>query len=46
MVSFDTNILVYATASISDVKVTRARDLAQCGLPRVSACPNEYSVQN
>jgi predicted nucleic acid-binding protein len=27
MVSFDTNILVYATASISDVKVIRARDL-------------------
>ena len=27
MVSFDTNILVYATASISDVKVTRSRDL-------------------
>jgi predicted nucleic acid-binding protein len=27
VVSFDTNILVYATASISDEKVTRARDL-------------------
>ena len=27
MISFDTNVLVYATASISDVKVTRARDL-------------------
>jgi predicted nucleic acid-binding protein len=27
MVSFDTNVLVYATASISDVKVIRARDL-------------------
>jgi predicted nucleic acid-binding protein len=27
MVSFDTNILVYATASISDARVTRARDL-------------------
>jgi predicted nucleic acid-binding protein len=27
MVSFDTNVLVYATASVSDVKVTRARDL-------------------
>ena len=27
MVSYDTNVLVYATASISDVKVTRARDL-------------------
>jgi predicted nucleic acid-binding protein len=27
MVSFDTNILVYATASISDVRVMRARDL-------------------
>ena len=27
MVSFDTNVLVYATASISDVKVMRAREL-------------------
>jgi len=27
MVSFDTNVLVYATASISDAKVMRARDL-------------------
>ena len=27
MVSFDTNVLVYATASISDVRVIRARDL-------------------
>jgi predicted nucleic acid-binding protein len=27
MVSFDTNVLVYATASISDGRVTRARDL-------------------
>ena len=27
MVSFDTNVLVYATASISDLRVTRARDL-------------------
>ena len=27
MISFDTNVLVYATASISDAKVTRARDL-------------------
>jgi predicted nucleic acid-binding protein len=27
MVSFDTNVLVCATASISDVRVTRARDL-------------------
>ena len=27
MVSYDTNVLVYATASISDVKVARARDL-------------------
>jgi len=27
MVSFDTNILVYATAATSDVRVTRARDL-------------------
>jgi predicted nucleic acid-binding protein len=27
VISFDTNVLVYATASISDVKVLRARDL-------------------
>jgi predicted nucleic acid-binding protein len=27
MINFDTNVLVYATASISDVKVMRARDL-------------------
>ena len=27
MVSFDTNVLVYATSSISDVRVMRARDL-------------------
>ena len=27
MISFDTNVLVYATASISDAKVIRARDL-------------------
>jgi predicted nucleic acid-binding protein len=27
MVSFDTNVLVYATASISDARVMRARDL-------------------
>jgi predicted nucleic acid-binding protein len=27
MISFDTNVLVYATALISDVKVMRARDL-------------------
>ncbi len=27
MISFDTNVLVYATAAISDEKVTRARDL-------------------
>jgi len=27
MISFDTNILVYATASITDEKVIRARDL-------------------
>lgn len=27
MISFDTNVLVYATASISDVRVMRARDL-------------------
>ena len=27
MISFDTNVLVYATSRVSDVKVTRARDL-------------------
>jgi predicted nucleic acid-binding protein len=27
MISFDTNVLVYATASISDVRVMRARNL-------------------
>jgi predicted nucleic acid-binding protein len=27
VISFDTNVLVYATASISDMKVMRARDL-------------------
>jgi predicted nucleic acid-binding protein len=27
MVSFDTNVLVYATAAISDARATRARDL-------------------
>jgi predicted nucleic acid-binding protein len=27
VISFDTNVLVYATATISDVKVMRARDL-------------------
>jgi predicted nucleic acid-binding protein len=27
MISFDTNILVYATASVPDVKAVRARDL-------------------
>ena len=31
MISFDTNILVYATASISDVNVMRARDLVARG---------------
>src|SRR5262249_17034296 len=27
MISFDTNVLVYATATVSDVRVSRARDL-------------------
>lgn len=27
MVSFDTNVLVYATARLADIKVVRARDL-------------------
>ena len=27
MISFDTNILVYATASVADAKALRARDL-------------------
>ena len=37
MVSFDTNILVYATANISDAKVTRARDLIARGM-RAASC--------
>jgi predicted nucleic acid-binding protein len=32
MVSFDTNVLVYATASISDAKVMRARDVIARGM--------------
>jgi len=37
MVSFDTNVLVYATASISDVKVIRARDLVARALRAASS---------
>jgi predicted nucleic acid-binding protein len=36
MISFDTNILVYATASVADTKVERARDLLARGM-RVSS---------
>jgi len=32
MITFDTNILVYATASIADAKVERARDLLARGM--------------
>ncbi len=39
MISFDTNVLVYATAAISDEKVTRARDL----LARNAGC-NERPI--
>ena len=37
MISFDTNILVYATASISDVRVMRARDLVARAM-RTASC--------
>ena len=37
MISFDTNILVYATASISDVNVMRARDLVARAM-RTASC--------
>jgi len=37
MVSFDTNVLVYATASISDVKVIRARVLIARAM-RAASC--------
>ena len=37
MVSFDTNVLVYATASISDVKVIRARDLIASAMRAASS---------
>jgi predicted nucleic acid-binding protein len=37
MVSFNTNVLVYATASISDVKVIRARDLVARAMRAVSS---------
>ena len=47
MISFDTNVLVYATASISDVKVMRARDLiaAQCGLRQRPVAANPCRIQ-
>jgi predicted nucleic acid-binding protein len=32
MISFDTNVLVYATAANDDRKVTRARDLLACAM--------------
>jgi predicted nucleic acid-binding protein len=37
MVTFDTNILVYATASISDEKVARARDLVARAMQAVTS---------
>jgi predicted nucleic acid-binding protein len=32
MITFDTNILVYATASVADARVERARDLLARGM--------------
>jgi predicted nucleic acid-binding protein len=37
MISFDTNVLVYATASIADEKVTRARDVITRGMRGASS---------
>jgi predicted nucleic acid-binding protein len=37
MISFDTNILVYATTSISDVRVMGARDLVARAM-RTASC--------
>lgn len=37
MVSFDTNVLVYATAPIPDVKVVRSRDLIARGMAAASS---------
>jgi predicted nucleic acid-binding protein len=37
MISFDTNVLVYATASIADEKVTRARDVIARGMRAASS---------
>jgi predicted nucleic acid-binding protein len=37
MISFDTNVLVYAAASISDVKVMRARDLIASAMRAASS---------
>lgn len=37
MVGFDTNVLVYATAPIADVKVARARDLVERGMAAASS---------
>lgn len=37
MVSFDTNVLVYATTAISDVKAMRARDLIARGIRAASS---------
>ena len=37
MISFDTNILVYAAASVSDVRVMRARDLVARAM-RTASC--------
>lgn len=37
MISFDTNVLVYATAITSDAKVTRARDLLTRGMRAATA---------
>ncbi len=41
MVSFDTNVLVYATASISDAKVMRARDVIARAIPETATTMRE-----
>jgi predicted nucleic acid-binding protein len=37
MITFDTNVLVYATATISDLRVERARDLLARGMRAASS---------
>ena len=40
MISFDTNVLVYATAALADDRVSRAQDL----LARAMRANNEHPV--